>query len=82
MKHTKGEWEVTQMGNVIHKETGKMICATQSAFKEDMDNAKLIAVAPELLEAMQWFCDRVEKSEVKSAKTYARFKELINKATL
>ena len=52
MKHTKGEWEVTQMGNVIHKETGKMICATQSAFKEDMDNAKLIAEAPNLLKAL------------------------------
>jgi hypothetical protein len=49
-KHTKGNWEATPMGNVIHKETGKMICATQSAFKEDNYNAKLIADSPLMFE--------------------------------
>ncbi len=32
----------------------------------------------QLEEAMQWFCDRVDKGEVRSKKTYARFKELLN----
>ena len=33
----------------------------------------------ELIEALQWFCERVERGEVRSKKTYARFKELIEK---
>jgi len=32
---------------------------------------------PQLIEAFQWFCDRVDKGEVKSVQTYARFKELL-----
>lgn len=82
MKHTKGEWEVTQMGNVIHKETGKMICATQSAFKEDMDNAKLIAAAPELLEAlMEIYNDKETWSDLFESQQN-KITNAINKATL
>jgi hypothetical protein len=33
----------------------------------------------ELIDAMNWFCERVEKGEVRSTKTYNRFKELISK---
>lgn len=33
----------------------------------------------ELIEAMEWFCGRVDKGEVRSKVTYAKFKELINK---
>ncbi len=32
-----------------------------------------------LKEAMQWFIDRCDKGEVRSKKTYARFKELLTK---
>jgi len=28
-------------------------------------------------EAMQWFVDRVDKGEVRSVKTYAKFKEIL-----
>lgn len=31
-----------------------------------------------LKDAMQWFCDRVDKGEVRSIKTYKRFKELLS----
>lgn len=44
-------------------------------------NAQLIAHAPEMLEAMQEFCDRVERGEVRSKKTYALFKDLLTRAT-
>jgi hypothetical protein len=40
---------------------------------------RLIAAAPEMIEAMQWFCERVERGEVRNSKTYARFKEIITK---
>ncbi len=43
-------------------------------------NAKLISVAPEMLEAMQCFCNRVENGEVKSVRTYSKFKAIIDKA--
>jgi hypothetical protein len=33
----------------------------------------------ELIESMKWFCERVEKGEVRSTRTYNRFKELISK---
>lgn len=33
----------------------------------------------ELIDAMKWFCGRVENGEVRSKNTYARFKELIQK---
>lgn len=36
--------------------------------------------APELLEALEWFCERVDKGEVRSVKTYSKFKQLIKKA--
>ncbi len=31
--------------------------------------------------AMLWFCDRVEKGEVRSVRTYARFKEILASTT-
>lgn len=44
---------------------------------EMMANARLISIAPEMMEAMQEFCDRVDRGEVRSKRTYAKFKELI-----
>ena len=35
----------------------------------------------ELVEAMEWFVKRCENGEVRSKKTYARFKELIENPT-
>lgn len=43
--------------------------------------AKLFAAAPEMIEALQWFIDRCDKGEVRSTRTYNRFKEIIKKAT-
>lgn len=31
----------------------------------------------ELIKALQWFCDRVDNREIRSKKTYAKFKELL-----
>ena len=33
----------------------------------------------ELLDALKWFCRRVDMGEVRSRKTYAKFRELIEK---
>ena len=46
-------------------------------------NARFIVTAvnchDELVDALQWFVDRVDKGEVRSKRTYARFKELLAK---
>ncbi len=44
-------------------------------------NNKLIETAPELLKAVQLFNHRVDQGEIRSKKTYSKFKELIKKAT-
>lgn len=54
---------------------------SDSLCEENLANAKLIASAPEILAAMIEFVERVDKGEVRSTKTYNKFKELINKAT-
>lgn len=65
-KHTKGEWELktrledtSNIANIIGGDGKKIIC-TLSAYEfrncsieETNSNAKLIAAAPELLEALQ-----------------------------
>ena len=33
----------------------------------------------ELKEALRWFCNRVDAGEVRSKRTYERFKELLDK---
>ena len=49
-KHTKGEWSVEAI-NLI-KCNGEQICSTNSMIDEYKENAKLIAAAPFLLEAL------------------------------
>lgn len=43
-------------------------------------NARLIAAAPDMLAALKEFVDRVDRGEVRSKKTYAKFKAIIAKA--
>ena len=51
------------------------------ALDEDSPDAKLIAAAPDLLDAAIEFCRKVESGEAKSSKSYAAFKSAIAKAT-
>ena len=65
----------------INKQTIAIVIQPENDSIEEMEsNAKLIVQAPKMLEAMILFCDRVDRGEVRSKKTYASFKEII-KAT-
>lgn len=85
-KGTKGEWKhILGSWYVDHIESNGNIVADIRNVSNNLDeinaNAKLISCAPELLQALQWFCERVDKGEVRSTKTYNKFKQLIEKAT-
>jgi hypothetical protein len=61
-KHTKGPWKAVELGSVKHgivseshwKESGnlKMICVFNDREPETMENVKLLAAAPEMLESL------------------------------
>lgn len=56
-KHTKGEWMIdsANLTTVYSDDNGSNVadCNTQRPIEENVCNAKLIAAAPELLEALQ-----------------------------
>lgn len=78
-----GKYKIARCPYVIHTPVDKNNLDLLSHESEEAKaNAKLIAAAPEMLEAMQEFIDRVDKGEVRSTRTYNKFKEIINKATI
>ena len=92
MKHTKGEWkwinQTTQSGD-YYKVTGETVSVcniTTRDSKQAEANAKLIAAAPELLEACEQafnMCDMLRMPTESDLKNMANFlKAAINKATL
>ena len=94
-KHTPGPWKPSFVGQICigvqnGGSYGQMICNTilpekdEEYEKEKIEiesNAKLIAAAPELLEACIEFCRKVECGEARSKRSYAQMKLAIKKAT-
>ena len=90
-KHTPGEWTQSKFanGNIVSKETGRLVanCMGYSTnmdngehIKESLANAKLIAAAPELLEALKNCLFGVEKM-IGWEEVSEQAKEAIKKAT-
>jgi len=76
--HTPGPWKARISGNVANTvSTEDGIGIARVIGDED---AHLIAAAPQMLEALEEFCARVDAGEVRSKRTYAKFKELIKAA--
>lgn len=70
------------LGGTFKTENDRVICLIspkETETEEDIANAQLIAVAPEMYEAMQEFCDKVDRGEARSIKTYTKFKEILSK---
>jgi hypothetical protein len=90
MEYTKGPWKLYEVGDRIKRlvptkdsislltiveENGKYFAAV------DLDvNARLIAAAPELLEACKEFVRKVECGQARSKRSYAQMKYAIKKA--
>ncbi len=90
-KYTKGPWRVRPTSSEdwddergLCVDAGSLcICDTWGSGVADdvmQANARLIAAAPEMAEAMMIFVQRVERGEVKSKKTYAQFMEILKQA--
>lgn len=82
-KHTKGEW-ITNEGQIYPAETGKTLALIPYFDKEneeDNANAKLIAAAPELLDALKIaFCFMITEPQYKGRVVLETIKNAIEKA--
>lgn len=81
-KFAPGEWRI---GAVVGKDVyGPEGLVLAQCWRENMDeakaNARLIAAAPELLEACAEFVHKVDAGEARSKQSYAQMKAAIAKA--
>lgn len=89
MEHTPGPWKkVNNPGFEDRRKPSCTIWPNNNNIVHDpiaevpkIEDARIIAAAPEMIEALIWFCRRVEKGEVRSRKTYGKYKAIIEKAT-
>lgn len=90
----KTKWEIVEHNwsdTSIYNQDGRLICTRcieDECTEENQDELgeevlrdfNLIVLLPEIYEAIEEFCMRVEKGEVRSTKTYNKFKDLLNRA--
>lgn len=82
MKYTPGPWHAVIYSGafdqpLIRNDSGTIGRLHSQEDRRHEANAKLIAKAPEMFELLKEFVHRVEIGEVRSKKTYAKFKEII-----
>jgi len=82
-QHTKGNWSYKSNGTFFVIEPNIANMLTLKDFEEQEANAKLIAAAPELLDALLEALDQLESWNQESEDTFTmkRIKEVIKKAT-
>ncbi len=88
LKHTKGPWTVQEEwgDHYVVTEMGDYIAVASEIYPEcsvsiDEDDARLIAAAPEMLEALIYFVRRVREGSIRSKTTYSKYVYIIEKAT-
>ena len=88
MKHTKGEWGITivnqpgygDLRDVLYRIENTSKTHKLFASEEHKANARLIASAPDLLEACEEFVRKCDCGEARSVHSYAQMKKAIKKA--
>lgn len=86
-KHTPGPWVFLEQGDanayaILTHNNRWVIAFSQNGelwTDEQHANTRLIAAAPEMYDICKTFVERVEKGEVRSKKTYAAMKAVLNK---
>ena len=75
MKHTKGPWKLNKVDHLLLIEDHYSIVATiePQLHDNEMDNAKLIAAAPEMLEVLELY------EGIDDLESQARFTEAVIK---
>jgi len=77
-----GGWRIKDADSstriTIIDKTGRAVASVPRR-ADDLDIARLIEIAPDMLEVMRVFCARCERGEILSKKTYAKFKAIIGK---
>ena len=84
MKHTQGEWncDTNEGCKEIRTSIGSIAQTDGINEEEDLANAKLIAAAPEMLEALKDVLDTLDKGMTgRQHKIYKRVEQAIKKAT-
>jgi hypothetical protein len=78
-KHTPGPWEITAHGSIEAKD--RQIALVSRGGLTDMPNARLIAAAPELLEALQVAELALRERGLRACGEYKQIEAAIAKAT-
>jgi hypothetical protein len=81
-KWTLGPWEVGGNTGFINQiKIEPCIGIAYGAGAEQEANSRLIASAPDMIEALIWFVKRCKAGEVRSTTTQAHYIDIIEKAT-
>lgn len=83
MRHTKGPWKVIKHSKgfeVFSKGEDVSVCEMSADDDQSLKNAHLIAAAPEMLEALTYALEIIEKKINVDDATLFRFEEIIKKA--
>jgi hypothetical protein len=85
LKHSIGPWFINKNCKELIVDNSEDPVCTVSMFPYNKDvtraNAKLIAAAPELLQAALDFIGKVESGRARSTDSYNKFKAAVQKAT-
>lgn len=86
LKHTPGPWEsgikyIPYEYDFCYVRIPNGTTISISPALENEANARLIAAAPEMLDALIYFVKRVREGSIRSQKTYHMYIDIIEKAT-
>ncbi len=77
-------WEHEEdSGFIVISDSREIVCQMFNKHEENFNhsevNARLIENAPDMFRALKYFVDRVEEGSIRSKKTYAMYKNLIER---
>ena len=83
-EHTPGPWRIGALVHEVHAADGSLVAELASRgekYRETRHNARLIAAAPDLLEALRWIASCECEDDGDNDYIYSKAREAIAKAT-